>query len=355
MTRSLVDKGRQALTRPKVVTESRTDAAVVTSWLNTRASRSDNTRQRYEREARYLMQFLETHGLGLADVTIDAIHAYEAGLARGLPGRQPQSTRARDGIFTVLSSLFNHAQAIGNARINPITMRARAAPDGDTYTVRALGQSQLDAITDYLHTLDSKAARTHRLRFVLSWGLIQVPRISEMIGSRMQDIYLAREGSQRVWYWRMHRKGGRPADVPVLSEAIEQMRIYRLSLGLSEYPRTDQDDGYLVWPLNGRSERPLHRGTVSDELSAFFKAAADRMDDSVMADHLRQATTHWLRHSGATHLLDAGVSVRYVSRLLDHSSINVTTRFYDHADRSKWREALESAQKPLRGGNRGSN
>lgn len=355
MTRLLVESGRQVLTLSEGITETRTDAAVVTSWLTTRGSRSENTRERYEREARYLMQFLTRHGLSLADVTIDAIHAYETELGRGPSGRQPQSPRARDGVFTVLSSLFYHAQAMGHVRMNPITMRARAAPDGDTYTVRALGQSQLDAITDYLHTLDSKAARTHRLRFVLSWGLIQVPRISEMIGSRMQDIYLAREGNQRVWYWRMHRKGGRPSDVPVLSEAIEQLRIYRLSLGLTEYPRPGQDDGYLIWPLKGRSERPLHRGTVSDELSAFFKAAADRMNDPVMADHLRQATTHWLRHSGATHLLDAGVSVRYVSRLLDHSSINVTTRFYDHADRSKWREALESAQKPLLGGNRGSN
>lgn len=346
MTRSLIDNGRQVLTRPELMTEGRSDADVVASWLTTRASRSKNTHDRYAREARYLMQYLRTHGLGLSDVTIDAVHVYEADLARGLPGRQPQSSRARDSLFSVLSSLFNHAQALGHVRTNPITMRAKAAPDGDTYSVRALGESQLEAISKYLRTLDPEASRTRRLQFVLSWGFIQVPRVSEMVRSRMQDIYLAREGNRRVWYWRMHRKGGRPADVPVLPDAIEQLRIYRLSLGLSDYPRPDQDDGYLVWPLQGRSKAPLHRGTVSDELSVFFKAVADRMDDSVMADHLRQATTHWLRHSGATHLLDSGVSVRYVSRLLDHSSINVTTRFYDHADRAKWREALESSKKP---------
>lgn len=318
-----------------------TDDEAVASWLRTKAARSSATYDRYAREARFFGAYLQAHALGLADVSIDDVLAYEKALIQGFQQRRPQTASGCDGIFTVIGGLFAHAQGIGHVQRNPVVMRQAAAPAGDTYIVRALGFDQLQALSDYLDGLDPACGRTHRIRFVLSWCLMLTPRVSELTRARMSDVYLGREGGRRVWFWRIHRKGGRPADVPVRPEAIEALRRYRLHLGLSEYPSATSDDKYLVWPLVGSSTRALHRGTISDELSEFFNAAADGMADTVMADHLRQATTHWLRHTGATNLLDAGVSIRHVSRLLGHSSINVTTKFYDHADRAQWRSALE--------------
>lgn len=326
---------------------SLTDGQVVASWLHAKASRSAATYDRYAREARFYGAFLQEKGLGLVDVSIDDLLAYEKRLGQGFQGRRPQTPAGCDGIFTVISGLYAHAQGMGHVSRNPVVMRQAAAPAGDTYIARALGADQLQALSDHLARLDPADGRTHRIRFVLSWCLMLTPRVSELTRARMSDVYLAREGARRVWFWRLQRKGNRPADVPVRSEAIEALRRYRLHLGLPEYPGSSQDDGYLVWPLVGPSTRALHRGTISNDLSGFFNAAADEMADTVMADHLRQATTHWLRHTGATRLLDAGVSIRHVSRLLGHSSINVTTRFYDHADREKWRSELENAPSGL--------
>lgn len=57
----------------------------------------------------------------------------------------------------------------------------------------------------------------------------------------------------------------------------------------------------------------------------------------------RRLTPHVLRHTAATLLLDAGVDIRFVQRLLGHRSIT-TTEIYTHVSDESLRRTLERAQ-----------
>lgn len=55
----------------------------------------------------------------------------------------------------------------------------------------------------------------------------------------------------------------------------------------------------------------------------------------------RHITPHMLRHTCATHLLNAGVDMRYVQKLLGHQSIT-TTEIYTHVDKSRLKKLVRS-------------
>ncbi|MBL4692768.1 MAG: tyrosine-type recombinase/integrase [Magnetovibrio sp.] len=56
----------------------------------------------------------------------------------------------------------------------------------------------------------------------------------------------------------------------------------------------------------------------------------------------RRITPHMLRHSAATQLLESGVDIRFVQKLLGHASIS-TTEIYTHVSDSRLQEAIRTA------------
>jgi site-specific recombinase XerD len=86
---------------------------------------------------------------------------------------------------------------------------------------------------------------------------------------------------------------------------------------LRDYWRAERPRGYLF--PGTEAGRPLHENTVQKACTmARLRARIDK-----------PASVHTLRHSYATHLLELGVDLRTIQKLLGHSSLT-TTAIYVH-------------------------
>ncbi|MCP3713489.1 site-specific integrase [Paraburkholderia sp. CNPSo 3274] len=151
-------------------------------------------------------------------------------------------------------------------------------------------------------------------------------RVSELTGMRVADVTLA----ATPWV-RLHGKGRKQRAVPLWRETAAAIRHWIREQGLQpEQPL-----------LPSRHGGPMTRANVAERFSLALTAAG-RTCPSLMKRHI---TPHSMRHTVATHLLQAGVGITEVALWLGHES-PVTTHGYVEADQTMKRRALATVKAP---------
>jgi integrase/recombinase XerC len=247
-----------------------------------------------------------------------AMRAFLAHLAkRGLSRRS--SARALSAVRTFYA--WMHRQDI--VEDNPA--RSVGTPKLERHLPGHLDRGQVDTLFKALATRASEGKFQDVRNFAIlelfySAGL----RVSELRGINRTDLDLL-AGQVKV-----RGKGRKERIVPVGDHAQRALR---------EYERV-------------RDQLCARMGTRSDRTAMFLSSRGKRMSVKqvqvsvtkwlAQVDEGAGLSTHSLRHSFATHLLDAGADLRAVQELLGHASIS-TTQIYTHTSVERLKQVYKKA------------
>lgn len=153
-------------------------------------------------------------------------------------------------------------------------------------------------------------------------------RRAEIINARMSDFIFQRG----QWWLKVVGKGSKPGQIPVTNELLSSLIRYRRFMGLTEYPSPSETDIPILCSRHGHL-RPLTDSAIYKIIKKICNKIADdlKIKDPSSSYVFRQVSTHWLRHTSATHQVDAGIDIRTVKKNLRHELLETTMR-YQHVE-----------------------
>jgi len=154
------------------------------------------------------------------------------------------------------------------------------------------------------------------LETIYSCGL----RVSELCGLRVEDI----DWSEQLV--RVRGKGKKERLVPIGEPALRAIQNYWRTL---KQPPSGVSPVFFT---ETKKSAPLQPVQLSRRLKQYLIIAG--LDPGL--------TPHKLRHSYATHLLDAGADLRSVQELLGHAHL-ITTQVYTHVTTERLKKAYDAA------------
>ncbi|MBN2298951.1 MAG: tyrosine-type recombinase/integrase [Deltaproteobacteria bacterium] len=263
---------------------------------------SNETYRAYLNDVQHLLAFLEKRGVGIPDRSL--VRSYMLNLYNHYD---------RSSINRKLSSIkgfFDFVMTQTDLELNPFShvrsLRKKEVLPGFLTTEEMM--ELIDSVAD----LRDKAL----LELLYSTGI----RVGEVEGMNCMDVDV-KSGVVLVT-----GKGSKQRMVPVGRRALTAIRNYLISRGIN-------DPIYCPEPLflNTRGKRLATRS---------IRRAVYKWSQQVSLS--RHISPHTIRHTFATHMLDAGADLRSIQEMLGHASLSTTQR-YTHLTLDKLMDVYDKA------------
>jgi integrase/recombinase XerD len=163
------------------------------------------------------------------------------------------------------------------------------------------------------------------LTTIYSCGMLR-----EGVRLRVSDV-----DSTRMVVHIQHGKGNKARYVPLPEQTLDLLRTYWRA---HRNPVWLFPVAYNTWRPQPEAEQPMEVGGVSHAFRAACRTCGLQ----------KPATIHTLRHSSATHLLEAGVELRVIQAYLEHTSPS-TTALYTHLTTQLEAPAVQAINQLLEG------
>ena len=266
--------------------------------LRVERAASPQTVRAYSADLKRYLEWAERTGVDPITLTHRRMRLYlgemdRAGYARRTVARRLSSVR----------SLFAYLVAEGLVASDPSSVLA--TPKIPSRLPNVIPD---DALRALLEAPDPSKPSGLRDRAVLELLYATGARVSEVVGLRVSDLDFA-QGQVRLF-----GKGAKERIVPVYEVALAAVKAY-LRDGRPELVRTAAQD-HLFLSSRGAA-------LSADAVRRLFRRYA------TVAGATAGISPHSMRHTFATHLVEAGADLRTVQELLGHVALS-TTQIYTH-------------------------
>lgn len=329
----------------------------VETWLASKRQGANGpwspTQRAYRKEAeRLILWAVLERGKALSSLSVEDAFAYMAFLEQPAaawcgprhhqrwsplwrPFEGPLKPAAAAQALTILRSLYawlnQQVYLVGNPFAAVPRPRTPVKPIG---WGRTLTQEQMKYVLQYLKGLP-ESEPNRRLKLAVPWLYFCGLRLQEMVNARCGHLQGVNADG---WLLDVVGKGGKFRTLPVPAQLVGQLSRCMVDLGMPSDPMNPEVATVpILWRVEDAKTLellPLTSGRLYKDLRRFFTSCADALTetDAGSAARLRQASTHWLRHSHASHLVNGGegrvpVPVHIARENLGHSSLDTTTGY----------------------------
>jgi integrase/recombinase XerD len=269
------------MTTQNKVTNAQCDRDLILIWLG---GKSNTTQVSYNST---VTKFIEFIAKPLSEVKLEDLQLWE----RGLKARFKPTTVANKVL--VIKSLFSFGVKTGYLSFN-VGSFLKTPKAKETIAERILDLADVRGLIKY-------GVKNERDRLLLSLMYGCGLRVSEVIGLTWNDLRSHGDGGKATVFG----KGCKTRMVLIPDKLWQQVKEFE------KYHRVNQ------YVFISRNHNQMERSVVHRMIKRACKRAG--IDP--------RASAHWLRHSHASHSLEAGCNLRLLQQSLGHASVTTTERY----------------------------
>jgi integrase/recombinase XerD len=282
------------------------------AFLQLEKSLSSHSVEAYLRDIDKLTNYLQSNegDISPSDVSLQQLQSFMQCI-----GEMDMAATSQARIISGIKAFFKYCLLEQICTINPTALlpspkTSRKLPD-------VLSFEEIEQVIGQLDLSKPEGGRNKAiLETMYSSGL----RVTELINLKISCLYLD------VGFIRVIGKGDKERLVPIGSDAIKYIKLYKDTIRVHQIPAKDCED---ILFLN-------NRGKGLSRVMIFYI-----IKDLVRKTGINKTISpHSFRHSFATHLVEGGADLRAVQEMLGHESIT-TTEIYTHINREYLRDTLD--------------
>ena len=277
-------------------------------YLKLERNLSQNTIEAYRNDLRWLLAYVNYHGLKVETMKLEDLDNFSASLHD-----QRITPRSQARILSGVRSFFKFLLLDGFIDADPTELLVsphvrNALPD-------VLSTAEVDRLEASIDLSKWVGQRNRAIIEVLfSCGL----RVSELVNLKLSNLYVEEK------FVRVTGKGDKERLVPISSRALDELNAWFADRNAMRIKPGEEDYVFL-------NRRGAH--LTRTMILIMIKRQA------VAAGITKTISPHTLRHSFATALLEGGADLIAIQAMMGHEDI-ATTEIYTHIDTSSLREEI---------------